>query len=180
MAMTDLRLEPKGTLVRPGPIGRLVRLLFGILCLWYVAGLIQVGSDLLTQSGEIHGVVWNGILPGLLLVSYVINIGFSRNWKKRPALISAALLGAIACVGYLAGGTVDTAALARALWFWELYVFGHLGVSFVVASAIGTPGCEMRAFHDLYSRITGVESKEHECPIGPLRPIDQWEARQRD
>ena len=42
----------------------------------------------------------------------------------------------------------------------------------------GTPGCEMRAFHDLFSRLTGIQTKEHYCPVGPLHPIDQWEIKQ--
>lgn len=53
-------------------------------------------------------------------------------------------------------------------------------VATTTGGAIGTPGCEMRAFHDLYSRLTGVPTKEHYCPVGFLHPIDQWEARQND
>jgi hypothetical protein len=49
-------------------------------------------------------------------------------------------------------------------------------MAFIIATLIGTPGCEMRAFHDLYSRLTGIPTKEHYCPVGPLHPIDQWEA----
>jgi len=92
MATTDLKLDEPGSLPRPGPIGRLVRLALG------------------------------------------------------------------------------------ALWLWEFYVFADLGSAFVLAAIIGTPGCEMRALHDLYSRLTGNPTKEHYCPIGPLHPIDQWEA----
>jgi len=40
----------------------------------------------------------------------------------------------------------------------------------------GTPGCEMRAFHHLYTKITGKPTNEHHCPVGPLHPVDQWEA----
>ena len=47
MATTDLKLSEPGTLPRPGPIGRFVRLLFGLLCLYYVTGLIQVAGSLL-------------------------------------------------------------------------------------------------------------------------------------
>ncbi len=74
-------------------------------------------------------------------------------------------------------GTIESGVLARVVWGWELYVFCHLGIAFILAAVIGAPGCEMRAFHDLYSRITGAPTKEHYCPVGPLHPIDQWEAR---
>jgi len=176
MATTDLKLDEPGSLPRPGPIGRLVRLILGVLCLSHVYWLIQVSGNLLDASGEIRSILWNGIIIGLFLVSYVINIGFSRAWKKWPAIISACVFLIIAAYGYLAAGTAETELLANVLWVWEFYVFAHLGGAFIIAAAIGTPGCEMRAFHDLYSRITGNPTKEHYCPIGPLHPIDQWEA----
>ena len=177
MATTDLKLDEPGSLPRPGPVGRLVRLGLGVLCLWYVYGLIQGSGDLIRADGGIRPVIWNGTILGLFLISYVVNIGYSRAWKKWPAVVSAAALGAIAAVGYVTAGTVETVLLARSIWLWELYVFSHLGLAFVIAGVIGTPGCEMRAFHDLYSRLTGVPTKEHYCPVGPLHPIDQWEAR---
>lgn len=176
MATTDLKLDEPGTLPRPGPIGRLVRLGFGFMCLWYVYGLAQVSGDLLDANGGIRPEVWNGILIGLFLISYVVNIGFSLAWKKWPAVASAVVFATMGGVSYLAVGTVGTIQLALPVWSWELYLFSHLGLAFVIAAAIGTPGCEMRAFHDLYSRLTGVPTKEHYCPVGPLHPIDQWEA----
>ena len=177
MATTDLKLDEAGTLPRPGPIGRLVRLVFGSACLWYVFGLLQMSANLMAADGHVRPAVWNGIFPGLFLISYVVNIGYSRAWKKWPAIVSAGVFLGIAAFGYLAEGTVETIALARAIWGWELYLFLHLGIAFVLAAVIGTPGCEMRAFHDLYSRVTGIPTKEHYCPVGPLHPIDQWEAR---
>jgi hypothetical protein len=177
MASTDLKLDEPGSLQRPGPIGRIVRLAFGTLCLWHIAGLIQITGDLLDNDGHIKQVVWNGLLIGLFLVSYVVNIGFTRAWKKRPFFVSIGVFLLIGGVGYLTQRSFETNLLAQVIWGWELYVFSHLGLAFVVSSIIGSAGCEMRAFHELYSRITGVPTKEHFCPIGPLHSIDQWEAR---
>jgi hypothetical protein len=176
MATTDLKLDEPGTLPRPGPAGRAVRLVLGILCLWYVYGLITIAGDVMSPAGNVRTMIWNGILPGVFLVSYVVNIGYSRAWKKWPAIVSTIAFALVAVVGHLTSGTVETATFARLIWVWELYVFGHLGLSFLLAAIIRTPGCEMRAFHDLYSRATGVSTKEHYCPVGPLHPIDQWEA----
>lgn len=176
MATTDLRLDEPGSLPRPGPVGRIVRLLFGFLCLWYVNGLIDVTADLHAADDRISSIIWNGVLPGLFLISYVINIGFSQAWKKWPAMVSVCIFLAIGVLGYFNEGTFQTGLLARVIWSWELYLFLHLGIAFVVSGVIATPGCEMRAFHDLYSRLTGVPTKEHYCPVGPLHPIDRWEA----
>lgn len=175
MATTDLKLDEPGTLPKPGPVGRLARIGLGLLCVSFVAGLLDSSTDLFDSQGRIRGHIWNGILPALFLISYVINIGFSRNWKKWPAIVSAAALLAIAALGYLLEGSFESTALARAIWVWELYLFGHLSLSFLLAALIGTPGCEMRAFHDLYSRISGTPTQEHYCPVGPLNCIDRWE-----
>jgi len=177
MATTDLKLSDPGSLPRPGPVGRIVRLSFGMLCLWQVTGLLQVTGDLLSNDGHIKPVVWNGILIGLFLVSYVVNIGFSKTWKKWPALISAGVFLLIAGFGYVTQSVFETNLLAQVIWGWELYVFSHLGLAFILSGIIGSAGCEMRAFHELYSRVTGVPTKEHYCPIGPLHSIDQWEAQ---
>ncbi len=176
MATTDLKLEDCGSLPKPGPIGRLVRIGFGFLCLYYVFALWGTRQDLITEAGTIRQLVWNGIVPGLILVSYVINIGFSRAWKKWPAIVSTAIVLAVAGTGYALTGSLDTPLLAHTIHAWELYVFSHLGLAFVLAATLGTPGCEMRAFHHLYSLITGKLTKEHHCPIGPLSSIDRWEA----
>jgi hypothetical protein len=148
-----------------------------VLCVWYVSGLIDFSGSLITSDGHIRTLVWNGLLPGLFLVSYVVNIGFSVAWGKRPAIASAVALVLLAGIGYLLHGNFENEMLASAIWIWELYVFSHLGLAFLVSGIIGTPGCEMRAFHDLFSRLTGKPTKEHYCPIGPLHPIDQWESR---
>lgn len=176
MGTTDLKLDEPGTLRPPGPIGRLLRLGFGVLCLSQVNGLLTVAGNLFAANGGIRSFVWTGIVLGLFLVSYIINIGYSRAWKKYPALVSAAVLACIAGVGYLSSGTIETQFFARSLWIWELYLFSHLGLAFVIAAVIGTPGCEMRAFHDLYSRLSGIATMEHACPVGPLSAIDRWEA----
>ncbi len=177
MATTDLRLDEPGSLPKPGPVGRLARLAFGLLCAWYVNGLIDVADSLVTSDGHVRTLIWNGILPGLFLVSYVINIGYSRAWRKWPAILSAVVFVVVAGIGFVLQGVVETTLLARVIWIWELYVFSHLGIAFLIAGSVGTPGCEMRAFHDLYCRRTGKSTKEHYCPIGPLHPIDQWESR---
>jgi len=176
MATTDLKLKDTGSLPKPGPIGRIVRLAFGVLCAHYMVSLFDVSGDLIGSDGHIRAVVWNGVLIGLILISYIVNIGFSRAWKKWPAIFSAGVFIALAGYGQVTQGAIETEFLAGAIWSWELYLFTHLGTAFIISAAIGTPGCEMRAFHDLYSRLSGTPTKEHYCPVGPLHPIDKWES----
>ena len=177
MATTDLKLDEPGTLPRPGPIGRIARLAYGLACAWYVHALFDVSGQLITGMGHIQSVIWNGVAIGLFLVSYVINIGFSRSCKKWPAYISGGIFIAIAAYGYVTAGSAETDVLAGTVWIWAVYLYTHLGAAFILSGLIATPGCEMRTFHDAFSRVTGIPTKEHYCPVGPLHPIDQWEAR---
>lgn len=175
MATTDLNLEDPGSIAKPGPIGRLVRLGFGAASLYYVFGLVTVLPNPFSETGAIRPLILNGLLPGLFLVSYVVNIGTSRDLKKWPAILSAGLIISAGLLGYAQTGFIEAIPLARTIQFWELYVFSHLGVCFVLASILGTPGCEMRSLHHLFGLITGTPTKEHVCPVGPLSSIDRWE-----
>ena len=179
MATTDLKLNEQGTLPKPGLVGRLVRLSFGLLCLYYVYILLIVRDVLVLTDGSIRPLLWSGFVFGLILVSYVVNIGFSRSWKKWPAIVSVVLILGAAGVNYFVSGNVEGQITAVILHLWLLYIFCHLGLAFILSTIIGTPGCEMRAFHHLYTVITGNPTKEHYCPVGPLHPIDQWEAARR-
>lgn len=179
MATTDLKLTDAGSLPKPGPIGRLVRLGFGALCLFYVVDLWSLRGNPISASGEIPSLLWNGIIFGLFLVSYVVNIGFSQSWKKWPAVISALVLAGTAGVSQLIYGDFESALTASVVLIWLLYIFTHLGLAFVLAALLRTPGCEMRSFHHLWSMVSGRATKEHVCPIGPLTPIDNWEAGRR-
>lgn len=180
MATTDLRLEQPGSLPRPGPIGRMVRLAFGAASLYYVVILWGTRHDLTADLHSIWPLIWNGILPGLFLVSYVVNIGFSLAWKNWPAFVSVAAILVAAAIGYVQSSAFETPLLARTIWVFEIYVFTHLGLSFLLSAILGTPGCEMRAFHHVYSIVTGKPTAEHHCPVGPLSAIDRWERERKD
>ena len=122
-----------------------MRLGFGVLCAGYVFGLVETSADPMLVGGRIRPFIWNGVIIGIFLISYVIDIGFSRDWKKWPAVVSVVIFLGIAGWGYLSTGTVETVILAHVIRYWELYLFSHLGLAFLTAAAIATPGCEMRA-----------------------------------
>ncbi|AWZ01335.1 hypothetical protein RHODOSMS8_01800 [Rhodobiaceae bacterium] len=176
MATTDLKLTDAGELPKPGPMGRLVRLALGALCLFYVADLWSIRGNPITDAGHIQTPLWTGIIFGLFLVNYVVNIGFSQSWKKWPAILSGLGLVGVAGISKVFYGEYESTLMAYTLLVWLLYIFTHLGMAFVLAALIQTPGCEMRTFHHLWSLVSGQTTKEHICPIGPLTPIDNWEA----
>jgi hypothetical protein len=72
---------------------------------------------------------------------------------------------AIGSVGYL--GEVWTTALAAWVYAGDLLVFAALSVSFPVAIATRTPGCELNAVPRLVARLRGTEAAEtRRCILG--------------
>ena len=178
-AKTTLDMQPPGALVRPGPIGRVVRFGLGLWALVYVAQLILFRQDFFIGDLRAAADFLAGVPVGLYLVSYVVDIGWGVNGKTWPLWGSLALLALAAAAGWLVDGTLMSPILGVTVFLWLLYVFEHLGLSFALAAILGTPGCEMRALPDLFARLRGRKAQEHYCPVGPLHALDQWEARRR-
>ena len=57
---------------------------------------------------------------------------------------------------------------------WQVYVFGHLGLSFLLAASLATPGCEMRAIPQLIGLAKKEQVAEHYCPAF-IDSVDKWE-----
>lgn len=171
MSTKTYYVEP-GTLARPGPIGRGVRLVFALACFYAVAQVIVHGEHLLEPTPPTGWVM--PIAIALLVFPYVVNLGWGRSWGRWPQVANiVAILLAVVTTFVLSGrlwGVVPGTLVA----VWLLYTFGHLGMSFLVAAVIATPGCEMRALPHLWTLRTGRSTAEHHCP-GPLDGIDRWE-----
>lgn len=185
MADFETSFVRPGTLARPGWLGRLVRLALGLLTLKLFFDLLrsEVLMDRETGLTSRHApdqlFFWALVAFFFWIFPHVVNLGFGRRWGARPQIALAVILGAVVAWGLLAQGTPWTPALGWTILLWLLYESLHLGTSFVVAAALATPGCEMRALPDLWSRLTGTSAAEHYCP-GFLDGIDRWErARSR-
>ena len=89
---------------------------------------------------------------------------------------SAAIVsGLVAGAAFVTSGSLDSPILGLPLNFWLAYFYGHLGLSFVLASLIATPGCEMRSIPEIIGQARGATSEEHHCPAGFITQIDEWE-----
>ncbi len=111
----------------------------------------------------------------LCVLNYVVNIGFAKSWGSRPLLVSVIVLVVLGGVAYLIAGSFNSRIVGVPLNLWLGYFYAHLGLSFVVAALIATPGCEMRAIPELFGRLRGMPSAEHECPVTFISTIDAWE-----
>ena len=165
-----IRYELPGTLIRPRTIGRLVRLFMGCLCLWVTWELAtkSVVADLSDPSW------WFLIAIGLLLIKYVVNIGFGISIGAWPLNLSLMLIAFPAMASYLFTGVLFSTSLWLTATVWMVYVYGHLGISFLLSSVLATPGCEMRAIPHMFGILKGKDAAEHYCPAF-IDNIDKWE-----
>jgi hypothetical protein len=164
--------DQPGTLKPPGVIGRIVRLLMGPPLLWLVRDLL-----LYSDSGSLsHLGIWAWALFTLWVFPPVINIGWGSKWSNATLRIPVVvLLGFSVAISQLLYGVPLTALTWWPLMIWMTYTLAHLGFSFILAAALGTPGCEMRALSQLVGMLRGKASSEHFCP-GFLTGLDRWEA----
>ncbi len=164
-----------GTLPKPGLIGRLIRLGLGAaILISLVPGLIQAFPFLSTSTEPLtHIGLWVAIVLGVLNVNYVVNLGLSHDWGRRPQIVLTALIVAAVIVDLFIYSSLWAPPLGLLVFVWLLLEFVPLGVAFVLAAALGTPGCEMRSYNHLAARLTGQNPTEHFCP-GGVDFADKW------
>jgi hypothetical protein len=172
-----LELVEEGSLERPGPIGRIVRLALGIACLYAIYELLFYHQAIINTPVSVLPNIVLLIFVAILIINYVVNIGFGQSWRRWPSYISVAIMLILAGTAWLMFGTPDHALLGIVLWVWLIYFFAHLGLSFVLSAIIATPGCEMRSIPELLGRMSGRAAQEHHCPASFISRIDVWEKR---
>ena len=171
----ETHFEEPGSLPRPRVVGRAVRMFFGVMLLGGLYTMVTDGVSLFSLTvAPSGGSFWLFALIAFYLTPYVVNIGFSRNWRRRPQVFIAVTIGVLIAVDLVIYGAWWAPPLGAFMWVWLVYFSAHLGFSFVLSTFLGTPGCEMRAIPHLWTVLTGNSTKEHYCP-GPLDRIDQWE-----
>lgn len=170
-----LELVKPGSLSRPGLIGRLVRFALGLACCYGLYQLILYRENIVETPVSVLPNMAVLILAALLIINYAVNIGFGRSWGRWPSYVSIAVALQLAIMSWLAFGTPNHPMFGVALWAWLVYFYSHLGVSFLLAAIIATPGCEMRAIPEIIGKITGRSIAEHHCPAALISRIDAWE-----
>jgi hypothetical protein len=158
--------EPRPGLARPGPVGLLIRVVLGTAAVY---GLVELVTnwDVFRDQDLIESDFWFITLFTLCLLPDVFNIGLRRRWGVWPLVVFLAGAAAIGSVGYLAAGEVWTTALAVWVYAGDLLVFAALSVSFPVAIATWTPGCEFNAVPRLVARLRGtVDAETRRCILG--------------
>ena len=164
-----------GTLPRPRLIGLSVRLVLGLVC---CSSALFYGThpDYLFRPGLPPLLLFVGPAFAVWVLPPVVNLGFGRSWRNRPRLVVLVLGLGATVIDLLVYEQLWAPPLAALVYGTTVYTLAHLGLSFVLATLLGTPGCEMRAIPDLLGRLIGRAAAEHHCP-GFITPLDNWEAR---
>ncbi len=164
------QFDKEGTLPPPGPMGRAVRLVLGIVILKFIGDwLFIIDSSDYTQPFIL---LW--IAFSVVLVPYVVNIGFGINSGVKPRYVLVGIWLIAGITGLLIEETWRSELLWSVIELTQIYIYGHLCLSFLLSAILSTPGCEMRAIPHLLGRVSKKGSKEHYCP-GFLDNVDRWE-----
>jgi hypothetical protein len=150
----------------PGPVGLLIRVALGAASVYALVELVTQWHSFRDRD-LIESDFWLITLFTLCLLADVFNIGLRRQWGAVPIVVFLAGAAAIGAAGHLATGAVWTTALAAWVYAGDLLVFGALSVSFPVAIATRTPGCEFNAVPRLVARLRGTSDEEtRRCLLG--------------
>ena len=164
------RFDKEGTLEKPRPIGRLVRGVLGILLIKFVYDWLAIIDS--SDYNQPFILLW--VLFSVALVPYVVNIGFGVNLGALPRYLLLGTWGAASVTGWVLEQRLDSEFLWFVIEVTQIYIYGHLGISFGLSAILATPGCEMRSIPHLLGKITHSGSREHYCP-GFIDTVDKWE-----
>lgn len=168
--------EEQGSLRKPGFIGRVVRFLLGAWLLWALYTLLRYGWIILVDTSPPDRIEWwLFMVLAFWLTPPVVNIGFTKSWRRAPQVVIAVVAAAATGIDLLIYGTWWAPPLGLFVLAWLVYFSAHLGSSFVLSALLATPGCEMRAIPHLWTLTTGRSTREHYCPSFIDR-LDRWEA----
>jgi hypothetical protein len=157
----------------PGPVGLLIRVILGATAVYALVELVTKW-DIFRDRNLIESDFWFITLFTLCLLADVFTIGLRRAWGPWPLVVFVAGALLLGSVGSLAWGEVWTTALAAWVYAGDLLVFGALAVSFPVAIATRTPGCEFNALPRLVARLRGRADEEvRRCLLG-VDLLDRW------
>jgi hypothetical protein len=137
------RSDNSENLPRPGAIGRVARLFFGVIFLFFFAQLLRQAPGFLAAPKGWHipgGDWWVVAIGCFLALSGVVNDGFGRKWRRWPQWIYFALVVAAVGLDLIVYKVPWAPPLAFLALLLILYVLGHSGISFLIAAAAAAPG----------------------------------------
>lgn len=138
------KFEQPGTFPPTGPLGRTIRFLLGVLILYLVFPPMVKHYEAITRLREGWetpiGNLFLAILFAVYLLPHTLDRGFTLKWGHRSQLVLLLLALAAAAFDFAYYGSLWGPPLGWLVLLTIVYVFGHLGLSFIVAAIAATPG----------------------------------------
>ena len=164
----EVVLTDSQDLVRPGLVGRGIRVVLGLATLSLLFALLTAWRETLWGGGipVVEVGFWVLVCLAVWGTSYVFNITFDLSFgqKTRTAVVSGAALAGL--IGMVAGAGFPNAFFGVYLWAWFVVLTGLLGPAHLLAAALGTPGCEMRSYAHALTLLRGGDVGSVVCPGG--------------
>jgi hypothetical protein len=179
MPPTDVRRDPARELARPGPIGMTIRVILGAALIYWAFVPLLTKWNAFLELDPIESERYYTLFT-LCLLPHVFNFTFRRRWGPWPTVVFVAGGAALGLAGYLVSGEFWNPVLAGWVYGGDLLVVAALAVSFPVAVATRSPGCELGAIPWVIARRRGEAhaSPRPGCAVG-LDHLDRWEATWR-
>lgn len=176
--MTDATPVEQG--LRTGPLGRAVRVFGAVLLgagLYVLAGLGLSGFRTLPEQPSPAGPWILTAVVAVLLVDLVV-----RFLPLRPRGRWVVLGGVVTVVAaaWVITGSWWGPPLSDLVYMVDVGYLGYSCASLLLAAALGTPGCENRAWVELAATLRGrPERVRGVWCIGGLHVVDNWEIARR-
>ena len=138
--MITSKFERPGTVEGPGPIGRVVRIVAGIVFLALFILTVTSYTEIVSSDVPTSLLLWFGVAFSFWVFGYQVNVGFTVTWGRWPHLI-VLLLALVAVVLDLSiYGSLWGPPLGLIVFLLLASVTGHIGLSFILAAILATPG----------------------------------------
>ena len=132
--------EKPGSLPKPGPIGRMIRIVSGCVLLYFFIVTLTNFGNYVSLTVPKHPLMCLGVALSFYFLAYVVNVGFTITWGRWLQLILVAAAMATVVFDLLIYRSFWGPPLGLLVFALLAYVTGHLGLSFILAGILATPG----------------------------------------
>lgn len=126
--------------VRPGPLGRGLRMVMGIALLILGIETLLTPTNWITANVPRSPGMWIGTAICFYVLRGVPDKGFGRAWGRWPQLSTLFLATMAIVYNLIRTGSWWGEPLGALVFVLIVYVTVHLGLSFVLASLLAHPG----------------------------------------
>lgn len=155
-------------LPKPRFLGRLVRLSFGVTLAWFL---------FLTSPSEVRnpdGLFWILSIYAFSAMSGFFDVLLDVKWGRKSQTTFLLIVLVTAAIDLIFGKSVWLPVLGWLIYALIFIMVALSALSYFLAAALRTPGCEWRAIPLLFAALRGLDTDYHPCSIY-LQKLDQWE-----